>query len=563
MKDSANRYLQYLRHLQWAEAAHCLHEADIQADLAASLSHLRHGQIAAKASHRLENRLFRRLVAKALVGEPAPEMPAYDPVLSIPMAQIIGTERMLCRPLDTFTGHGFFQGTTGSGKTTAQVTLADSFVVRQIGAIMFARKEAGRLLLRYPDAILLRPQQLSVNFTKAIGDPRLFFAEWVPIIARGIGVRSDYVPKFLDTVVRAESFEKAKGRKLSLTKLEKVFRGLGRRGDRRCDTIASALATFNLFLQDTARIEESPQWENQFSVIILDREGAPPAYRACLDGMMQHRFQAQAAQEGYTHHLRRVIFYDEAGLEFGREFEAQQAGAGFVSPAKRGISQMRSYGVAIIYSGQSYGLMSQDIKDNTNTLCAFRTISTEDIREVGFRMNLTESQRQRLPTFPPGRAFVAAPDLPAAVEVQFAFADLGPYPAEDQIAARMAPVLQQLRQKTGFTPEDVLEPLDVDELLGEDAPQPGPTQAPAGAEALAGTLLEDHWAFLRDVAQHKDSGIAARLHRLGFGGSKGQRIREELIALGLLEAIEVRKSAVGAATKLLRLTQLAQTMPGL
>jgi len=52
------RYLQYLRHLQWAEAAHCLHEAGIQADLAASLSPLRHGQIAAKASHRLENRLF-------------------------------------------------------------------------------------------------------------------------------------------------------------------------------------------------------------------------------------------------------------------------------------------------------------------------------------------------------------------------------------------------------------------------------------------------------------------------------------------------------------------------
>jgi len=563
VKDSAKRYLQYLRHLQWAEAAHCLHEPHIQADLAASLSHLRHGQIAAKASHRLENRLFRRLVAKALVGEPAPKVPEYDPVLSLAMAQIIGTERMLCRPLDSFTGHGFLQGTTGSGKTTAIDTLIQGFIAKDIPVILFARKEAGRFLLRYPGAGLVRPHQLPVSFSDPIGDTRLFIAEWVPIIARGIGVRSDYVPKFLDIVVSAHSSEKTKGRKLSLTKLERIFRGLGRRGDRRCDTIASALATFNLFLGDTARIEGSPQWEKQFSVIILDRESAPPAYRACLDGMMQHRFQAQAAQDGYTHHLRRVILYDEAGLEFGREFEAQQAGAGFVSPAKRGISQMRSYGVAIIYSGQSYGLMSQDIKDNTNTLCAFRTVSTEDIRELGFRMNLTESQKQRLPTFPPGRAFIAAPDLPTAVEVQFAFADLGPYPAEDQIAARMDPVLQELRQKTVFTREAAIEPLDVDELLGEDALPPAPPQAPAGAEAIAGTLLEDHWAFLRDVAQDKDSGIAARLHRLGFGGSKGHRIKEELIALGLLEVVEVRKSAVGAATKLLRLTQLAQTMPGL
>jgi len=563
VNDSAKRYLQYLRNLQLAEAAHCLHEPDIQADLAASLSHLRHGQIAAKASHRLENRLFRRLVAASLVGEPAPTLPEYDVSIAISVAKIVGTDSMLWRPLDAWTGHGFLNGTTGSGKTTGQVILADCFVERQVRGVFFARKEAGRLLLRYPDGILLRPHQLPVSFTNPIGGPPLFFAEWVPIIARGIGVRSDYVPKFLDIVVRAHSSEKAKGRKLSLTKLEKIFRGLGRRGDRRCDTIASALATFNLFLGDTARIEESPQWEKQFSAIILDRESAPPAYRACLDGMMQHRFQAQAAQEGYTHHLRRVIFYDEAGLEFGREFEAQQAGAGFVSPAKRGISQMRSYGVAIIYSGQSYGLMSQDIKDNTNTLGAFRTVSTEDIRELGLRMNLTESQKQRLPISPPGRAFIAAPDLPTAVEVQFAFADLGPYPAEDQIAARMDPVLQELRQKTVFTREAAIEPLDVDELLGEDALPPAPPQAPAGAEAIASTLLEDHWAFLRDVAQDKDSGIAARLHRLGFGGSKGHRIKEELIALGLLEVVEVRRSVVGAATKVLRLTQLAQTMPGL
>lgn len=563
MKDFDKRYLQYLRHLQWAEAAHCLHEASIQADLAASLSPLRHGQIAAKASHRLENRLFRRLVATALVGESLPEVPACDPQFAIPVAKLIGTELMLWRLLDSFTGHGFLQGTTGSGKTTAQVTLADSFVVKQIAAVIFARKEAGRLLLRYPQAILLRPHQLPVNFLNPIGDPRLFFAEWVPIIARGIGVRSDYVPRFLDVVLRAHADATAKGRKLSLAKLEKIFRGLGSRGDRRCDTIAAALATFNLFLGDTARIEDAPEWENLFSVIILDREGAPPAYRACLDGMMQHRFQAQAAEEGYTHHLRRVIFYDEAGLEFGREFETQQAGAGFVSAAKRVISQMRSYGVGIIYSGQSYGLMSQDIKDNTNTLWAFRTVSTDDIRELGLRMNLPESQKQRLPTLPPGRAFVAAPDLPTAVEVQFEFVDLGPYPAEDQIAARMGPVLQALRQKTVFTREDVIEALDVDELLGEEPPVAPPTEASTGTSSFADTLLADHWAFLRDVAQHEDSGIAARLHRLGFGGSKGHRIKEELIALGLLEVLEVRRSVVGAATKLLRLTQLARTLPGL
>lgn len=563
MNESSRRYLDFLRNLQRAEASKCLHETSIQADLAASLSPLRGGAIAARASRQLENRLFKRLVAVTLAGEPPPVVPEYDPARSFAVAQIVATGRVLRLLFDASTGHWFLQGTTGSGKTTSLAILADGFVLNLIRVVLFARKEAGRLLMRYPDAILLRPHQLPVDFANPIGDARLFFAEWVPILARGIGLRSDYVPSFLDVVLRAHLAEEAKGRRLSLAKLERIFRVLGQRGDRRCDTIASALATFNLFLGDTARVEEAAPWENLFPVIILDREAASPAYRACLDGMMQHRFQVQAAQEGFTHHLRRVIFYDEAGLEFGRESAAQQVAAGFVSAGKKNISQMRSYGVGIFYSGQSYGSMSEDIKENTNHIASFRTLAADDIRELGLRMNLTESQKQRLPTLPPGRAFIAAPDLPTAVEVQFDFVDLGPYPSEAEISARMDPVLRELRSRTMFTPEEPIQPLDVGALLGEEAAAAAPNQTAADASLVTKALLEDHWAFLRDVRQHGDSGVSARIRRLGFGGSKGMRIKEELIALRLLEVVEVRKSAVGAATKLLRLTDLARTLPGL
>jgi len=224
---------------------------------------------------------------------------------------------------------------------------------------------------------------------------------------------------------------------------------------------------------------------------------------------------------------------------------------------------MRSYGVAIIFNGQSYGLMSQDIKDNTNMISAFRTLAPDDVRELGYRMNLTAGQKLHLPTLPPGRAFVIAPDLPRAIEVQYDYIELGPYPSEERIAARNEPALREFRQSTVFTPEDPIEPLDVDELLGEEAPVTAATASTTAAVTLNGGLLADHLAFLRDVAQFENSGVAARFHRLGFGGSKGNRIKQELIDLGLLEVIEVRKSAVGASTKLLRLTNLAQTLPDL
>jgi hypothetical protein len=37
----------------------------------------------------------------------------------------------------------------------------------------------------------------------------------------------------------------------------------------------------------------------------------------------------------------------------------------FITAAKCAISQMRSYGIGIIFNGQSYAQMAQDIKDNT------------------------------------------------------------------------------------------------------------------------------------------------------------------------------------------------------
>ncbi len=562
MKTPEQRYSKFLQNVQKAAAANCLHDPSILADLNASLCHLRQGQIAAKACRRLEGRLFRRLVAAALAGKSIPDLPAYDPADSVPLGTVIETGSLLWRPLKSWTGHVCCVGATGSGKTNAETVLLDRFVEKGIQAIAFARKEAGRLLLRYPDAILLRPPEWPVNFLQPIGNPNQYFAELAPILARGVGARSDYIPKLLETLMRTHSSVATTARGLSLKRLESVLRSLGARGDRRCETLAAALSTFNLFLGDTARIESAPQWEDRHHVIILDREGAPPTYRACLDGLMQLRFQAQAVQQGYTQDLRRVIFHDEAGLELGREFDSQ-AGSNAISTAKREITQMRSYGVGLFLSYQSFGQVSQDVKDNTNTVIAFRTLSPEDVRELGYRMNLTDPQKQRLPLQRPGRALVTAPDLPCAVEVQFDYADLGPYPPESQISARMAPVLQEFRQNTVYTQEAPIVPLDVDELLGETEPAVPAPEHKTLTPSFNGNLLANHLAFLRDIAQFPESGVAARLHRLAFGGSKGSRIKQELIDLGLLEVIEVRKSAVGAPTKVLHLTELARNLPAL
>jgi len=222
-----------------------------------------------------------------------------------------------------------------------------------------------------------------------------------------------------------------------------------------------------------------------------------------------------------------------------------------------------------LFGCQSYAQMTEDIKDNTNIVCAFRTPAPAEAQELAIRLNLTDEQRQLLRQLADGRAFVIAPGMSRAVEVQFPYVDLGDYPPDELVSARMEPVLNQLHGQTVFSREEPIKPLDIEKILAaerpatEATPAENPAQPASNTEPFHGTLLADQIGMLRDVARFAESGVAERFRRLGFGGSKGNRIKQELIDLGLLAVVQVRKSLAGAPTKLLRLTDLARTLPGL
>jgi hypothetical protein len=42
-------------------------------------------------------------------------------------------------------------------------------------------------------------------------------------------------------------------------------------------------------------------------------------------------------------------------------------------------------------------------------------------------------------------------------------------------------------------------------------------------------------AFLRDIADHAESGVAARYKRLDLSGRQGQKLKTKLLAAGLVE----------------------------
>lgn len=83
-----------------------------------------------------------------------------------------------------------------------------------------------------------------------------------------------------------------------------------------------------------------------------------------------------------------------------------------------------------------------------------------------------------------------------------------------------------------------------------------------GGFRVADTVVEDSaWALLQDVAEHQDDGVDARYKRLGFSGEKGNRLKVNLIAAGILEEQAVR---VGRTRRvLLRPTTTAKRELGL
>lgn len=208
----------------------------------------------------------------------------------------------------------------------------------------------------------------------------------------------------------------------------------------------------------------------------------------------------------------------------------------------RFLRQCRELGIAVLLVDQNPGLMSSVALGNCFTTIALNMKAPSDVRTASSLLGLTEKDRAFLSRLPVGRGIVKLADR-----------------------WRSPFVLQFPRVilEKGSMTDQGLQLLAADAVTGSARSTPlFPVHEHVRQVRLADEVLESaSFRFLLDVVQHPDAGVKERYHRLGWSGDKGNRIKQQLLRLGLVDSLLVN---MGTTRKLvLRPTNQGRAVLGL
>ncbi len=257
--------------------------------------------------------------------------------------------------------------------------------------------------------------------------------------------------------------------------------------------------------------------------------------------------------------LNRIYLSDEATMEFGKEL-SQDAGSGYISAAKRAITQLRSTGTGILAGVQLVSEIDPSLKANARTLACFQSPNLRDAQEMQRMLGLPESEVATLQKLPTGTAYVLSEGFRRAVLVRVPAYELGPYPSDEAVASHMAAELAQLQAETIYSPLPDKDPvIDCREWLGEPKP-PEPEAVPAEVPldpALKQRFFAEHRLLLQDIQTAPQASVTDHYRTLGWSAGRGHRVKEQLLTMGLIVSHR-QKTASGRPREVLALTPLGE-----
>lgn len=242
-------------------------------------------------------------------------------------------------------------------------------------------------------------------------------------------------------------------------------------------------------------------------------------------------------------------------LEEAHNLLLQKAPESRESILENTIRMIRQYGLGYVFVDQSASLLSKVAFANSYATIALSQKLRSDIQAIATAMNLTDEQREALTTLPIGTAVVRLADEfpePFLVRVPRCPITEGAV-SDEQIRGRMAPYLTgsnnsrpSIRQPeviTAVPPADGSEkkisrppsPVNLSSSIPESEPDDAQDQPPLESANLSREAVR----FLADVAARPLSTTVSRYQRLHLSRRKGNAIRQDLSAAGLIAAVAI------------------------
>jgi hypothetical protein len=536
--------------LQYREDLQLLHQL--------SLSPLPHAafKFANKLNRTLDGFEFRQAVCG---NETVPNLSADT---SIEIGKTVGKGLPYRIRISDLTTHAIVCGASGSGKTTLIRQIVNAFL-GGIYVLLFDHKDEGlRFVNKIPDAAYIPMNRQRWNCLSGTGDQRDYI--------RFVGSQFTKLMALLPVTANAVQAKllalcSDRGNLPAVSDLSRVFLVLAQKELRSSlHTASKGFSDLAVNMGRWADVRRGDWPFGSYPLSVVPLKDCPAAFEYFCIAMLFRQLMDRATAGGHTGKLRQLVVFDEGRGFFGREMEPV-SGSGRGNLQAEILTKSRSYGIGNLIGTQSIISLQSTVVDNAGIFIALRTNSEQEAKSCCRRLGLEELRYMEFINMEVGTAWVVSPSCRQPVKIRIPFCDLGDYPGEADIASRMNPVWTLWDTRTVFAPEksEAEGAIDFRELLGETASCTAPSVETSATEPVKPpvrqpndpAILSEYFAMLRSCEAHPDFGAATHYKTLGWSGGRGNRVKNQLIELGWIEAVRIASPRGGRPKETLQLTE--------
>ncbi|MCH9032873.1 MAG: ATP-binding protein [Planctomycetes bacterium] len=284
--------------------------------------------------------------------------------------------------------------------------------------------------------------------------------------------------------------------------------------------------------------------------VVLEMDGLASASDRAMfsEALTLYLYRYRLAQ-GPRAQLTNLIVLEEAHHILARKaLETKE------SVLETSIRMIRQYGIGYVFVDQSASLLSKVAFANSYATIALSQKLRADVQTISSAMNLTDEQRDALSTLPVGSAVVRlADEHPEAFLVKIPRCNIREGSVSDDAVQRhMAACSTESRLDTALRPVAKAVPdVPLPDKISKTS-QTRITHPPSPSESGSSNLIVDDDSdppkepmsreairFLTDVASRPLSTTVSRYQRLHLSRRRGNAIRQDLVAAGLVQAVPI------------------------